>query len=756
MGNIPETGRTRRVTGRLLVLQVLVLSMLGTLGGRLWFLQIRDGASYVAQASSNHIRTVVDPAVRGEILDDMGVPLADNTTKLVVTVSRTVLMQQKDGGVAVLTRLGQVLGMTYQQMHDRVRLCDAKTPAPCWNGSPYQPIPVTETATTQQAMQIMERQEDFPGVTASPTAVRYYPGPDGANAAQILGYLSPVTQDEINAATGPDGKSTLAPSDTAGRAGLEYQYDKALRGTDGATNLEVDNLGRVQGTAGGTPAVPGDDVVTSIDARIQGIAEQQLNQALLTLRKTWDPVTNEYFKADSGAVVVMNVHTGQIVAMASAPTYNPNIWTGGISAADYAALNSTGSDFPLLNRAIQGQSAPGSTFKVISTTAALNAGYGYDSTFPCTSSMTIGGRVFKNFEGENYGMINLSKALEVSCDTVFYNIAYQQWLKDGGTKPTNPKDWLYKTAHQFGLGANTGIDLPGEVSGRVPDRAWHQQYYDEMKDIWCQQAKTETDPYLKAVATEDCVDFATLRAGDEVNYAIGQGDTLVTPIQMARIYSALANGGTIYQPQIAKAIVAPGGKVVQDLKPVVQGHLPDTPQMISYIDQATANVVTSGTAAWKFQGWPQDKIQLHAKTGTAEVVGKQTTSWFDTYTKDYAIVMTISQGGTGSGGSGPAVRNIYNALYGIQADGSIDPSKAIAPASESQLPNFHPDGTVTSPVSYTLPNGTTLHGTVPGQPGYVNSAVPAILPATGSKTPVLPALDVAALAPERRADGWAA
>ncbi|WP_037605177.1 penicillin-binding protein 2 [Streptacidiphilus rugosus] len=730
MGNIPETGRTRRITGRLLVLQVLVLSLLGTLGGRLWYLQIRSGASYAQQASSNHIRTVVVPAVRGEILDSNGVPLADNTTKLVVSVSRTALLQQKDGGKAVLTRLGQVLGMTYEDMHDKVRLCDAKTPRPCWNGSPYQPIPVTQTANTQQAMQIMERQEDFPGVTASPSAVRLYPAPSGANAAQILGYLSPVTQDEITAATDANGKSSLAPSDQVGRAGLEYQYDKALRGVNGTTNLEVDNLGRVIGTAGGNASVPGSDVVTSIDARIQALAEQQLNDAMVTLRKTYDTVTHENFKADSGAVVVMDVHTGRIIAMASAPTYNPNIWSGGISAKDYAALNSQNSDYPMLNRAIQGQSAPGSTFKVVSTTAALNAGYTYDSTFPCTSSMTIGGRVFKNFEGENFGAINLSKALEVSCDTVFYNIAYQQWLSDGGTKPKHPQDWLYKTAHQFGLGADTGIDLPGEVKGRVPDRQWHQDYYNEMKDTWCRQAKTETDPYLRAIASEDCVDFATLRAGDEVNYAIGQGDTLVTPIQMARIYSALANGGTLYQPQLAKAVVSPGGRTVQQIKPVVQGHLPTTPHMINYIDQATANVITSGTAAWKFQGWPQDKVQLHAKTGTAEVVGKQTTSWFDTYTKDYAIVMTISQGGTGSGGSGPAVRNIYNALYGIQADGKIDPSKAIRPAAQTSLPSFHPDGTVTQPVSWTAPQ------TYPADSG----------------TPLLAALDIAALAPERRGD----
>jgi penicillin-binding protein 2 len=735
MTHTPESaGRSMRVTGRLLILQVVVLSLLATLGGRLWFLQVRNGRQYSQEAVSNHIRPLQVPAVRGQILDANGLPLADNTTKLVVTVSRTALLQQHDGGTAVLARLAQVLGMTPTEVHDKVRLCDAVTPQPCWNGSPYQPIAVTDAATSQQAMQIIERREDFPGVAADPTAVRDYPAPHGANAAQMLGYLSPVTQDEINAATGPDGKSLYSASDQVGRAGLESVYDTALRGKPGVDDLEVDNLGRVIGSAGGTAPVAGDDVVTSIDSRIQAIAEQQLQQALLTLRKTWDTVTQENFKADSGAVVVMDVHTGRVIAMASAPSYNPNVWSGGISDKDYAALTSAGSDFPLLNRATQGQSAPGSTFKVVTTSGAFNAGYTYDDKFPCTSSMTIGGRVFKNFEGENYGDIDIAKALEVSCDTVFYNIAYQQWLKDGGTKPTHPADWLYKAATEFGLGQKTGIDLPSEVPGRVPDRAWHDRYYDEMKDIWCKQAASGKNDYTTEVAREDCADFATLRAGDEVNYAIGQGDTLVTPIQMARVYAALANGGTLYRPQIAKAVVTPTGKTVTNLPPIVQGHLPDSRQTLQYIDDATAGVITEGTAAWKFQGWPQNKIELHAKTGTAEVVGKQTTSWFDTYTKDYAVVMTIAQGGTGSGGAGPAVRNIYSALYGVQANGSIDPKKALLPVPQTALPSFAPDGSVAQPAAFTvhLP-GTSVAPRTPrdggGAPGYPQNPLAAALEA---------------------------
>lgn len=185
-----------------------------------------------------------------------------------------------------------------------------------------------------------------------------------------------------------------------------------------------------------------------------------------------------------------------------------------------------------------------------------------------------------------------------------------------------------------------------------------------------------------------------LHAYDSINYAIGQGDTLVTPIQMATIYGAIANGGTLYNPTVGKAIVSPDGKKVQPVRPTSHGKLPDSPKTLRQMDSALAGVATRGTAAWRFQGWPQDKIPMHAKTGTAEVYGKQTTSWFATYTKDYTIVMTISQGGTGSGASGPAVRNIYNALYGVDEKGGIDPKAALLPKPQGSLPKIEGDGTI--------------------------------------------------------------
>jgi penicillin-binding protein 2 len=695
LSNIPETGRTPRVQTRLVVIQILVLSLLGTLGGRLWYLQIREGAEYAKEASGNHVQQVVQPAVRGSILDARGVPLADNETRLVVSASRTDLLKMKDDGEAVLTKLADVLDMTPKEVKEKVRLCDAKTPQPCWNGSPYQPIPITDEATPKQALQIRERAEDFPGITAEPQAVRRYPSPGKANTAQVLGYLSPVTDEEIQQAQNSD--SPYLRSDQVGRSGLERQYDKQLRGKAGVTRYEVDNLGRVIGKAESDPAEAGSSLVTSLDARVQRVAEYELNEAMKAARKEHDRNTNRNYEADSGAVVVMESKTGRVVAMASNPTYDPNAWVGGISAKDYTRLTGKESNYPLLNRAIQGQSAPGSIFKVIPTAAAVNAGYSFNGPYECSSSYSIGGQVFKNFESKGYGAISLGRALEVSCDTVFYRLSHEEWKRDGGSKPKKKtNDWFYKTAHQFGLGKETGIDLPNEVTGRVPDRQWKQDYWKANKDAWCKTGK-KNGSYAEKIAYENCLEGNRMRAGDSVNYSIGQGDTLVTPIQMASIYGAISNGGTIYTPTVGKAVVSADGRTVTEIEPKADGKLPMTQKTRDEIDEALEGVATRGTAAWRFGGWPQDKIPMHAKTGTAEVYGKQTTSWFATYTEDYTVVMTISQGGTGSGASGPAVRKIYNALYGVSEEGDIDPKKALLPTPQKSLPKVRTDGTIASP-----------------------------------------------------------
>ncbi|MET9855626.1 penicillin-binding protein 2 [Streptomyces sp. NPDC006450] len=696
MTNIPETGRTSRVQIRLVIIQVLVCSMFLTLGGRLWYLQIRNGAEYYHEAKSNHVQRVVQPAVRGTILDARGVALADNETRLVVSTSRTALMKMKDRGRGVMTRLAGVLDMTPKEVMEKVRLCDSQTPAPCWNGSPYQPIPITLDATTQQALQLRERPEEFPGITAEPVAIRRYPAPGGARTSQVLGYLSPVTDEEIQKAKDTD--SPHLRSDQIGRSGIERTYDKYLRGKAMVTSYEVDNLGRVMHQTESDPGVPGSTLITSIDARVQSVAEYELQLAMKTVRQETDKITGRKYEGDSGAVVVMEAKTGRVVAMASQPDYDPNAWVGGIAAKDYARLTSENSNYPLLNRAIQGQAPAGSIFKVVSASAAVRAGYAFDDKYNCSASYSMGNRSFANFESKGHGPITLGEALKFSCNTVFYALGHKEWQRDGGLKPKkDAHDWFYRTAREFGLGSETGIDLPNEVSGRIPDRGWKKSFWTANKDSWCKQGK-KGGTYVEQIAYESCLEGNQLKAFDSINFAIGQGDVLVTPIQMATAYSAISNGGTLFDPTVGKAVISPDGKHVHMIKPRSHGRLPIDAKTVKDLDKGLRMVVEpGGTAAWRFGGWPLDKIPMRAKTGTAQVYGKQTTSWLATYTDDFTIVMTISQGGTGSGASGPAVRNIYNAIYGLDMAGNQDPKKALLLGPEKSLPKIRPDGGIDSP-----------------------------------------------------------
>ncbi|MGZ4615631.1 MAG: penicillin-binding protein 2 [Actinomycetes bacterium] len=709
---------------RLVVLQVLVLSLLCTLLGRLWYLQVLASDNYRSAAAENGTRQIITPAARGMILDAEGRPLARNRTALVVSISRTALLRQHDGGRALVAKVAKVIDQPFQDVWDKTRLCGspgAPPPPKCFNGSPYQPIPVTDEADTQMALQIMERREDFPGVTAELTAVREYPQPLGANAAHELGYLGPVTDAELaarNASTrkGARNETVLQRTDAIGRTGLEKQYDDDLRGTPGVKTLAVDHQGAVSGTLSETEAKSGNFLVTTIDARVQAAAEKQLKAAIMRARHTGD--SNKGFakyKADSGAVVVLDVRTGGIVAMASWPTYNPNIWVGGISAKDYRALTSKKSNYPNQSRAFQGEFAPGSTFKAVSTPAAVRAGYSLHGSYPCPSAYPIGGSLKSNYESEAFGMISFRRAIQVSCDTVFYKFAYETWLREGGLHPKkHVKDPFTEMAKSFGLGKITGLDLPSEANGRIADRDWKQAYWKATKDFYCAKAKTgypevaKSDPsraaYLLQLSKENCADGWAYRGGDAANFAIGQGDTLLTPLQLARVYAAVANGGTLVTPHIGKAIITPEGKLVRRIEPKPAGHVAVSKATLDWERATLRSVTEHGTGYGPFfrAGFPLAKLPVASKTGTAEVYGKQSTSWFATFAPaqkpQYAVVMMVSQGGTGSGVSGPSVAELYKTLFGIKGS-KVDLAKASPPGGHptAALPTVRPDGTVQQP-----------------------------------------------------------
>jgi penicillin-binding protein 2 len=745
---------------RLVVLQVLVVSLLLTLLGRLWYLQIYSGDEYRDQATSNQVRKVLTEAVRGQILDDEGRALVRNKTSLVVSVDRSILDRMTTAKEqAVLSALAVKLSTTPQSLSDRITLCGspgAKKPPICWNGSPFQPIPVAHDVTPDVALSILEDAEDFPGVTADLEAIREYPMPFNANAVHMLGYTGKVNQAELDATAG--SANPLTQDDQVGKAGLESEYDEYLRGINGVKTLAVDRAGNVTGTVSETAAVPGDNLVTNIDAKVQAVLEQQLQAAVDRARSLPDPKGSGNYKADSAAGVVMDVTNGHIVAMASLPDYDPSVWVGGVTAKEYAQLSAKSAGIPLLSRAYQGQFAPGSTFKVVSSSAMLQSGRFTPSapvgasTYTCPSSYKVGTQTFTNAEDRGHGPLSLTGAIEVSCDTVFYQAAFSEWLRDGGLTPVKkPADIFINEALAWGFGKPTGIDLPAEAGGVILTRADIAAQYAQLRPSYCKAAQTgypaiaKTDParaaLLKAYAFDNCQTGGQFKGGDAVNFIIGQGTVLTTPLKMAQIYAAIANGGTLWTPQVAKAVLGPDGKVVKQFAPVAQGKLPISRSTLAFLQNALVGVTTSGTSKVQFANFPLAQIPVASKTGTAEVAGKQTTSWFTTYAPatnhpKYAIVMMVSQGGFGSTTSADSVRTVYEALYGIKGGNPPNPALSILPGGvlPTKLPVIAPDGTILPPGSV-VPASTST-----------STAAGSALPPLGPVSPT-PPLASAALVP---------
>lgn len=689
---------------RLFVVQALVLALFMTLFARLYYIQVLTGDGYRVRAAQQSVRDVVVQPPRGLIVDDMGRPLAANRSSWVLSVDRTLLakLTTRARGV-VLEKLARVAHVPQHKVEARLMVCgqSGAERGTCWNGSAYQPVPVATDVPQDVAVKVLEQAEDYPGVLASQESVRAHPSPYGVNAAHVLGYLSPVTQGELEAAK-KDRDTSVNGTSVVGRAGIEKAYDKYLRGTPGYEEVAVDSMGRALGSSGTVAATPGDTLVTSIDSKVQADVEKQLHSAITTARGSFDKVTGRNYAADSGAAVVMEANTGRIVAIASQPTYDPEVWSGGISTKELKHLYSAAADTPLLSRATQGQFAPGSTWKPFMTVGALNNGFSEGTQLDCSSGVQVGNRVFKNYESASYGYISFAKALELSCDTFFYRVGLSFWNKYG-SDPSNveAKDPLVAEAKDFGFGTTTGGDVTGEASGRIADRRWKASYWKAMKGYYCRVDRRNTAgtrDFLHVFAHEFCLEGYNYRAGDAVNFVIGQGDTIVTPLQLARAYAALSNGGKLMAPRVAKAVVSPDGKLLKEIKPLVIRRVKSKKSALRYVDNALLGTPREGTLAWKFGGFPLDKVQLRGKTGSAEVYGKQSTSWVATYTKDYVVVMMITQGGTGSGTSGPAVRRIWEHLYGISGM-SVQPSKAAIPGTRppTRLPTFASDGSILPP-----------------------------------------------------------
>jgi penicillin-binding protein 2 len=670
---------------RIRIVGVVVLVLFGVLVLRLWTLQVVQGKSYAAAVTRNQVRIVSVPAPRGAIVDRNGTVLVSNTPQLEILLSRVEAAQDP----SIVGKVAALVGQTPQQVQASVN-----------NNryNPYEPVPVAVGVSTSTVQFLQTNQADYPGVTVETVAQRTYPQ-GGTTATQILGYTGDITSKEL--AANPNQGYTQGSQ--VGVSGIEAQYEPYLRGVAGRQALSVDAQGNVVGTLSTTAPQVGDTVVLNIATGLQQFVEQALQQQIVADRQSFDGIDGRYPPAPNGAAIVMNPQTGAIDALASFPSYDLNEWVGGISSANFSALEQTGAEN---DYAIEGLYTPGSTFKLVTATAALQDGIWtpgqyYDDTgsfkipgCPAPGVVSTQGCVLNDNPGDGTGEYNISGALTVSSDSFFYNLG-DMFYNDRGQYGDTA---IQNEATQYGEGTITGIDLPGEAQGRVDSQATRQKLHQESP------ANFPT---------------TTWYTGDNIEMAFGQGATVLTPIEQAVAYSTFANGGTRYAPQVASEIVnALTGKVVKKLAPQVTGHVAISPTNYSALLQGFEGVISNpnGTAYGDFVGFPSS-WNLAGKTGTASnQKGLEPNSWFVAFgpnpNPQYLVLAVIYQGGYGASAAAPLVRNIFNYIAANQALLSSPvktPTPANPPSNSAPNPNA-PLGTPTTTTTTTSTSTTTAAG----------------------------------------------
>ena len=618
--------RGARVGLRIKVGAFTVIALFSLLVVRLYSLQIVHGSSLNSAARQIALKDVEVPAMRGEIFARGGTPadvLAGNRSEWIVTVSQQSAQNdpQEVGSLAALLPSATV---------NSIRTALASN-----QYAPYQPIPIAQNVSSATVLYIQQHPKLFPGVNAIRSYIRTYP--QNSLAAQVLGYVGDINAQELQSLQG----AGYTAQSQIGQSGLESQYESQLHGVPGIQQVEVSPSGYAVSTASTTPAIPGDNLYLNMDLGLQQEVSSALANQIRQLRST--------VPADFGAAVVLNVQNGAVLAMASVPTYNNNLWIPGISQTNYDTLvNEYGR--PLNNYAIAGSQTPGSTFKLVTATAALDQHLITGSTYyDDRGTFSIGQGTQRitltDSESSALGEINVSTALTASVDTFFYNLGALFCQQNVGC-PTE----IQQYAAKYGLGEDPMIDLPNVAPGQVDGPTLRAQLH-------------RLDPGLYPTSA--------YYQGENVETAFGQGKTLVTPLQLADAYATFANGGTRYAPEMAAALVSPSGKVTR-IAPKVLGHvsLPSTTYqpILNGLEGTTQS--TLGTAYAPFQGFNFSAWNIAGKTGTATAAnGVQPVSWFVAFggprnaPPKYAVAVEIDKGGYGAAASAPVVRQIFNYLY---------------------------------------------------------------------------------------------
>ena len=579
-------------SGRLQFLRVVAVCIILVLIGRAGYLQVYDGELYARLAEGNRIRIIPAEAARGTFYDRNGELLVTNRPGFTVSL----LPLTEPISPEVIARVSALIHVPVEEIQKKI---DAHIG--------FDPIRIKNDVLPDIVSIIEEQKDSYPGVVVEVLPVRDYIF--GEYAAHVFGYVSEINEEELERRKGEGYKS----GDIIGKFGLERVYDKEVRGIKGGEQVEVDVSGRPVQILGRQSPIPGNDLVLTIDSHIQEAAERAVDDQLAAVH------------AHAAAAVVMNPQTGEILAMVSRPAFNPNLFAGGISTVNWNMLNNN-PYHPMDNKAITGEYPPGSTFKIVTGTAALA-----EHKVTAQEKIFDSGRHWiipkTNAGGEALGWIDFEQAMAHSDNVYFYEMGNRLGV-----------DTLERYARLFGLGTRTGMDLPYEAEGLVPNRKYKADNYEDGE--W----------YLS----------------ETFDAAIGQGFNLVTPLQAAMVVSEIAANGQRYRPHLVQRIVDVNGNTVREIKSELLSTLEVDPSVIHHVQEGLHSVTKLGTGTELFAGFPVD---IAGKTGTAENSQGRDHSWFVAYgpykNPNVVVAVIVEQGGFGSVAAGPIARRILEAAFGL-------------------------------------------------------------------------------------------
>jgi penicillin-binding protein 2 len=623
------------------MLSALALVMFGIIFFRLWYLQILSGEHYAQQAVANEVREIAIPAPRGEILARGGEPIVTDKVTSAVEVVPSKLPPVGPRRVALYRRLGALLRMRWQHVQQLVLAGREAVP--------YAPVTIETDADSGVLTVLGERQSEFPGVTQEPVAVREYPF--GETAAQTLGYVGQINKEELTSRA----FRGVHQGTVVGQGGLEYYYDNYLRGTPGVKRAQVNAEGEPQPTMlAETPPKAGYDLRLTLDLPLQLEGERALREGIERAQASGKP-------ADAGAYVAIDPLSGEILAMGSYPSFNPEAFTHPLTISEYDQLTgaaANGAPRRLTNNATEGLYPTGSTFKPITAMAALEAGFlNPNEGIGPGSCLDLHGEQFCNAGHADFGAVGLVDALKVSSDTYFFTV---------GERANEHGTVIQRMANELGVGEETGIDLPGEIHGVLPDAQWRAQM--NQLQIKCEHRHPSAGcGYVSEVKP--------WTVGEDMDLAVGQGSLQTSPLQMAVAYSTLVTAylhdgnGWKVRPHLGMAIDESGGRLLQQLSypPIRRVHL--NPSYLDLVFEGIHKAASEagGTSAEVWAGWDQEAHPVYGKTGTAEVYGKKEDSWYTCYiadpTRPLVIATAIEQGGFGAETAAPISRLIAAAWF---------------------------------------------------------------------------------------------